>query len=175
LGLVLWLSFVTIGHAQGTRGAYAGGGLGMLSYDGTGGPALSDDRNAYRLLAGYRFSDRYAVEAGFGSTADVSRTFSTFAVRGIAMLPLSRVGLYAGAGYYEATFNKSMPISGDLGAPGFVVDDSEDFEHSQRGVTVVGGIMLDLPRISLRAEYEWLDTDSPLEASSVNLLALFRF
>ena len=165
LGLVLF-SVATVGHSQQMRGAYIGAGISSLSHTqpaDAAGPQISDDTSAFRLLGGYRFNDHYAVDAGFGTTADIKRMFSAVSVRGIALLPVSIIDLFGGVGYYEATFNKSI-LSGAGG-----------FEQTDSGATVIGGLALNLPRVSIRGEYEWLDTDSGRKASSIGVLVLLRF
>ena len=167
VGLVLFCGLANIGHAQQMQGAYVGAGISVVSYAqpaGVASPEVSSDANAFRILGGYRLSDRYAVEAGFGTTADIARTFSAFSVRGIALVPLSTIDLFGGVGYYEAMFNKSARSGADDG-----------FEHTDSGVTVIGGLMFNLPRISIRGEYEWFDTDGEREASSISVLVLLRF
>jgi len=166
-GLVLLCGLATVGDAQEMRGAYVGAGISMLSYAqpaDVARPAVSDDTNAYRVLGGYRFNDRYAVEAGLNTTADIQQTFSAFSVRGIALLPLSAVDLFGGGGYYEATFHKSILSGADDG-----------FEHTDSGATVIGGLVFNLTRISIRGEYEWFDTDGEREASSISMMVLLRF
>ncbi|HEX7080807.1 MAG TPA: hypothetical protein VF329_07325 [Gammaproteobacteria bacterium] len=147
---------------------------------GEGGGALSGDNYSYRLLGGYRFGDRYSVEATRGLMPEIGEKFEIFAVHGIAAMSFSRIGLYGGAGYYEASFDKGIPLqSDDFEIPGIGTADLSgvsDHEHrDDRGVTVIGGVRLDLGRGSLRAEYEWLDTSSAFAASGVNLLFLIRF
>ena len=166
LGLVFLCGLPATGQAQEMQGAYVGAGISLLSYTqpaDLAGPEVSDDANAYRLLGGYRFNDRYAVEAGFGATADIQRTFSAFSVRGIALLPLSNADFFGGVGYYEATFNKSV-LSG-----------ADGLERTDRGAAAIGGFVFNLPRVSVRGEYEWLDTDGEREASSISVLVLLRF
>lgn len=180
-GLVLFCGLTTLAHGQATRGPYAGAGLGRLSYEEAGetaGQVISDDSEAFRVLAGYRFNDRYAVEAGFETTADIKETFSAFTVRGLAIVPLSRVGLYGGLGYYEATFNSSFHIQDDFGdLLGEIGSEPEDFDAGidDRGATVTAGVMFDLRRIGIRGEYAWFDTKSEVRAASVAVLVLLRF
>jgi hypothetical protein len=177
LGLVLLFGLAAPGNAQGTDAPYVGGGLGKASYGGSAGGAEavpSRDGTALRILGGYRFRDRYGVEATFGTTADVQHTFEIFAVRGMAIKRWSRIGVYGGAGYYEASFDASVPQPVDL-----ALEDPSGInifrKHDDSGATVIAGVELNLPRVSLRGEYEWLDTGDALEASSVNALLVFRF
>ena len=166
LGLFLFCGLATLGHAQQMRGAYIGAGVSSLSHTqpaDVAGPELSDDTGAFRLVGGYRFNDHYAVDAGFGTTADIKRTFSAVSVRGVALLPVSIVDLFGGAGYYEATFNKSV-LSG-----------ADGFDQTDSGATLIGGLVFNLPRVSIRGEYEWFDTGGAREASSIGVLVLLRF
>lgn len=180
-GIILLCGPPALAHAQATRGFYAGAGLGRLSYEEaseTSGEPISKDSHPLRLLAGYRFNDRYAVEAGFETTADIERTFSASTVRGLGIVPLSAVSLYGGVGYYEATFNSSLRIQSDFsGLLGEIGNEPEDSDAGidDRGATVTAGVMFDLRRIGVRGEYAWFDTKSEIQATSVAVLVLLRF
>ena len=164
----------------GTSGPYMGFGLGYLDYEQSdAGLSMSDGTTAYRLFGGYRFNENFAVEGGWGTTSDLKdsvvvggNTFSVngdyeiMTVRALGAVPFDMVSLFGGVGFYDADQSVSLSINGaPLGS----------FDGSDSGATVIGGVEFSLNRVSLRAEYEWFDTDSTIDASVLGLGLLFSF
>ena len=184
----LSLGLTQLSHAQEMSGAYMGFALGSLDYeevDADLGIALSDTTSAYRLIGGYRFTDNFAVEAGWGATSDIEDSFSevvpgfgtitvnvkadyeVLTVRALGIVPLTSLSLFGGVGYYDSELNASVSVTG-FGAVG-------EAEGSDSGATLVGGLQYDLDRVSVRGEYEWFDTDSNVEVWDLSVGVLFRF
>ena len=87
-------------------------------------------------------------------------------MRALGIIPFSKVSLFGGAGYYDAEANVSVSVSGFGGGEG---------EASDSGVTLSGGIQLDLKRVSIRGEYEWFDSGDEIDASGIGIGVFFRF
>lgn len=163
-----------------TSGAYMGFGLGYLDYEESeAGFSFSDSTTAYRLLGGYRFSENFAVEGGWGATSDLKDTVSVsgvsvdvkgdyeiMSVRALGTIPLDSVSLFGGVGYYDAELSVTASVAGF----GSISADGND-----SGAALIGGVEFLLNRVSLRAEYEWFDTDSNIDASTLGLGLLFSF
>jgi hypothetical protein len=83
------------------------------------------------------------VEATWGLLPDIGDHFEIFAVHRIAALSFSRVSLYGGAGYYEASFTQGLRLEtdDDFEIPGIGIPDltaASTYEHGDdRGVTVI--------------------------------------
>lgn len=192
----VFISMMTIlsagAHAQDSiqKGGYMGFAVGTLSYEETEqltGLEISDDTSAYRLFGGYQFNENFALEAGWAATGDIKEDFTgTDAVLGdvalsikgdyevlslrlLGIVPLSKVNLFGGVGYYDATLSATGRYEDDFDLFSVSVKDSDG------GATVLGGLQFNLARVGIRAEYEWFDTDSSVEASSISAGVFFRF
>src|SRR5690606_1687193 len=153
-----------------SSGPYLGFGLGYLDYEeNVEGMSLSDSTTAYRIFGGYRFNENFSLEGGWGATSDLKETVSfgglpvditadyeIKTVRLLGTVPFDSVSLFGGIGYYDADLDVSASIAGLGGVSA---------EGSDSGATLVGGVEFALKRVSLRAEYEWFDTDSNVDAS----------
>lgn len=190
LALALSCGLAAVAQAQENDGIYVGVSLGLLSYEEINrdfGVRIADDTAAYRLLGGYQFNDYYAIEVGLGTAGDIEETlfgasasfgeqslrvrgeYEIMTVRGMAMAPVSPMHMYGAAGYYESTLSTSIRYEDDRGVF------ADDFDTTDSGFTVAGGIIFDMDRVSIRGEYEWFDTDDDVEATSLNVSVLFRF
>lgn len=188
--ICLGLSFAVVqgAAAQERGGAYIGFSLGSFSYEeedpDLGVTIVDDSATAYRILGGYRFSENFAVEGGWGKTGDLEETFTEFipgfgnltlnmsgdyevlTVRAVGIVPFENISLIGGVGYYDADLNATISVTG-LGS--FAAEGSDD------GATLVGGIEFNLERIDIRAELEWFDTESSVDASDISVGVLFHF
>lgn len=186
LGLALFFGLMATTQAQEIRGGYVGAAVGAFNFK-SGDFGISDTSGSYRVLGGWQFNSNYAVEAGWGESGDLEETFRGFtptgdiqvdlgasyeiwSVRALTMAAFSSMNIFGGAGYYDATlsmsfaqFENSVEVFRDAA------------ETTDSGATVVGGFQFDLRRITLRGEYEWFDTDGSIDATSLNVVALFRF
>jgi OOP family OmpA-OmpF porin len=181
------LVFAHTAAAQQASGGYMGFALGVLDYEEDEeslGISISDSTSAYRILGGYRFTDNFAVEGGWGATGDIEETFSEvipgfgtltanikgdyeiLTVRALGIVPFDKLSLLGGVGYYDADLTVSASVSG-FGQ--FEVEDSDS------GATLVGGLQFELERLDIRAELEWFDTDSNIDVWDASIGVLFKF
>jgi opacity protein-like surface antigen len=184
--LGLSLAFVEAAAAQDRSGPYMGVSVGSFSYEEDVdelGLGIDDSTNTYRLIGGYRFSESFALEGGWGRTGDIEESFTedfppfgplTFdvgaefevlTVRGLGFIPFERVSLLGGIGYYDAD------IEVTAGVPGF---GSGSEEASEDGATLIGGLEFNLDRVDVRTELEWFDVDDG-EAWDLSVGVLFGF
>ena len=183
--LGLSLAFVQAAAAQDRSGPYVGFSAG--SFDFADDEEIIDgSTSTYRLIGGYRFNDNFGLEGGWGETGDIEESateffppvgnisvnygvdFEVLTVRALGFLPLDRVSLVGGVGYYDADFT----ITATASALGVTASDS--VSDSERGATLVGGLELNLERIDIRGELEWFDIDEA-EAWDFSIGVLFRF
>jgi len=175
-------------HGQEISGPYVGVGAGLLNYEDDGeesGARVSDSAGIYRIVGGYQLNSNYAIEASWGRSTDLKEQFfgvvndeivtldfgveaEVRTLRVLALAPFSGISMFGSLGYYDAdfttTWSLAIPQNPQRGS----------FKTSDSGVMVAGGIQYDWPRIALRAEYEWLDTDD-VDAAALNVIAVFRF
>jgi len=180
---LLCLGFIQVSHAQEAQessGGYMGFAIGSFDYEETyEGLTFADTTSAYRLLAGYRFNDSFALEGGWGTTSDIEDSYTQgnltlnvqadyeiLTLRALGMIPLSKASLFGGVGYYDADLTASATLTG-VG--------QFDLEGSSDGATLVGGVQFEFERVSIRGEYEWFDTDDGIEAWDISLGLLFKF
>jgi hypothetical protein len=180
------LAFAQAAAAQDRDGGYMGFSIGSFSYEeeDLGVMIVDDSASAYRIVGGYRFSDNFALEGGWGKTGDLETSFTEFipgfgnltfdmsgayevlTVRALGIVPFERVSLVGGLGYYDAQLDATVSVTG-LG--------TFDAEDSDNGATLVGGLEFNLERIDIRAELEWFDTDDGIEAWDISVGMLFHF
>ena len=48
-------------------------------------------------------------------------------------------------------------------------------ESSEDGSTALLGLQIDFPKVSIRGEYEWFDTESTVDIWSAGIGLIFRF
>lgn len=180
--------------AQDVSGAYVGATVGNLTYteesDGLVATSDFDDSaSAYRLYAGYRVGRRLALELGYAQSDGVSDTvdmdigevvpvditseFSMTTARALMhfpvnaeRLPFVSLSFFAGAGIYDTDVDSIGSISGDS---------SLAFSSTEDGATALLGVQLDFPKVSVRGEYEWFDTESNVELWTAGIGMIFRF
>jgi hypothetical protein len=191
LALLFCLASASVAQAAADRGGYMGGALGTFSYaePSTDPFAVSDDTTQYQLFGGYRVSDHFALELGWSRTNDIESGFTAnvvglgptrfdvsayydiYALKAIGFLPFDLVSLFGGVGYYSASLNGQVDVSG-FGTVGTVQD------HVNGSNAVLGiqrDFKLDLKSLSIRGEYTWYDFDDNIDASGFTLGVLFRF
>src|SRR5690606_9954616 len=89
-------------------------------------------------------------------------------LRVLALAPFSGLSMFGSVGFYDADFTTTFSLNDRVNPQ------RGAFEQSDSGVTVAGGIQYEWPRIALRGEYEWFDTDD-IDSAALNLIAVFRF
>jgi opacity protein-like surface antigen len=189
-GVLLFLGLGAAVEAQEIRGPYAGLSVGSFTYRDNGenlGAPISDSTSAYRVLGGWQFNSVYAFEAGWGRSGKFKERFDGFdpsvgnvsleisgeyeiaTLRFLAMAPLSNLNIFGGVGYYDAELDVSFRFQSPVEVQTVSGEDSDS------GLTVLGGMQYEFRRFAVRGEYEWFDTDSGVDAYSLNLALIFRF
>lgn len=175
----------TNAYAQLDSGYYLGAAVGQLDFSESGfGFAIGDSTDLSRLYGGFRFDDRWAMEAHYGQsgdlmwresatvpgtgtfTADVSSSWRILEIRGIGHLG----AFYGGLGYWDADVDFDLLLT-DPGNQTVMFA----FEDSDSGYAVILGGEWELRDWALRAEYEYFDTDSGVDLSALSIGAHFRF
>ncbi len=181
--LALLIAGTSTASAQEILPAYLGFSFGAIDYEEiepNTGLVLSDEGGTYRLIGGYRFSQNFAFEGAVGETSGLKENFNLpgadpFAVhahydvvtaRALGMLPLKRISVLGGVGFY----NSERKLSADFDG----LDQFVDTERADSGVTLVGGIQADQKSVTIRAEYQAFDTDSSVDARDLTFTVLFR-
>lgn len=188
--LVVCLGLAGTVQAQEISGGYVGLAAGYFSYEDRFEQVsltLSDNTTAYRFVGGYQLNSVYTIEASWQKTDPIDSSFAArdqagnlitldigtehdiAAVRFLALAPFRGLSMFGGIGYFDMTAETTM----ELGTPDGRFVDVTEADHN--GVTAVGGMQYDWDRIALRGEYEWFDTDGEAEATSINVVMLFRF
>jgi hypothetical protein len=180
--------------AQDVSGAYIGATVGNLTYteqaDGLVTQSDFDDSaSTYRLYGGYRLGKRLALELGYAksdgirdsvdidlgtvTTVDVVSDLSMTTARLLVhfpfnaeRLPFVSLGFFAGLGVYDA----DVASSGGIGGSQLV-----NLDSTSDGSTALLGLQVDFPKISIRGEYEWFDTESSVDLSTTGIGLIFRF
>jgi outer membrane protein with beta-barrel domain len=189
LALLTCLGFAQLAHAQAERGGYMGGSVGIFDYEEAPTVdelAFSDDPWIYHIFGGYQLNEHVAIEAGFGRTGDIEGSFTdifpgftvevdaiydiyTFKVLGI--LPFDAVSLFGAAGYYSASLSGPVEVVnfGQIG----------ELDGHERGATATIGVQkdfgLDLRSMSLRAQLDWYDFGSEIDATGFTIGMVWRF
>ena len=185
LSLTLLVAGASTAGAQEILPAYLGFSFGAIDYeelDPSTGLVLSDAGGTYRLIGGYRFNENFAFEAAWGETSGIKETFDVPAlsstsftidaaydvvtVRTLGMLPLEKMSLLGGIGFY----NSERKLSADFDG----LDQFVDTERADSGATFVGGVQVDLKSVTIRGEIEWFDADRDVEATDITFSVLFR-
>jgi hypothetical protein len=191
LALALCAACSQPAQAQDDRGAYFGGMLGTFDYDENGPEELtvSDSTTAYQIFGGYRVNQYFAAELGIGKTGDIEDTFEDelppfgtftlegeltldiYTLRALGILPLDQLSLFAGVGYFSASFSGSVDLPGCCTIGEF--DDHERGSHAVLGIQ--RDFSLDLRNLSIRGQYEWFDMDSETDTSGFSVGVVMRF
>ena len=143
------------------NGLYLGAGVGQANVDVDAGALEVDgDDTGYKLIAGFRPLDFFAVELNyidFGSVEDSGLSVDADAISAYAVgfLPVGPVDLFAKAGVADANASLDSPI-------GRFETDGTKFAY---GV----GVQLRFLSLSARLEYEEFDVD---DVENLNMLTL---
>jgi hypothetical protein len=164
--LVLALATGTAHAAD--NGFYLGGGFIQSEIDGFEANTFDFDDTGWKLIAGFRPLDNFAVEAeymdlgsesvdlgGFGTAEAEANTAAVF---GVLLMPLAPIDLYAKAGV--ALWNVEGGIAG-IGGASFE-DDGTEFAYG-------AGIQARFGSFGVRGEYEAFDVE---DSDGVNLYSL---
>jgi len=179
---------------QDVSGAYLGATVGNLTYteeaDGLVSQSNFDDSSStYRLYGGYRLGKRLALELGYSRSdgvadtidmnvdgvipVDVSSDFAMTTARalvhfpiGAERLPFVSLSLFAGLGIYNADSDWSGSVDGNQLVA---------FSGTEDGSTALLGLQVDFPKVSVRGEYEWFDTEASVELWTAGIGVIFRF
>jgi hypothetical protein len=175
--------------AQPLTGGFVGFGIGSFDHkesDGAGNTIVSGSTTKWQGLGGYEFNDHFAVEGSWGKTGTVKGAFTqsflgsgtvtvnvlekyeTYTLRAVGMLPLKKLKLLGGAGYYNSRLSVTLRIEG---TPGELSDNST----VDNGAMLLGGVQVDLERFSIRAEYDWFHTPRDVESSEATVNVIFKF
>ncbi len=76
------------------------------------------------------------------------------------------LSIFAGAGIYDADLKSEGNVAGLS---------TGTIESTEDGSTALLGVQIDFPKVSIRAEYEWFDTESTLDIWSAGVGLIFRF
>lgn len=180
--------------AQDVSGAYLGATVGNLTYtekaDGLVNTSdFNDSSSTYRLYGGYRLGRRLALELGYASSDGVSDTvdvdlggvvpvditsdFTMTTARALMHFPINAerlpfvsLSFFVGAGVYDANVDSTSSASGQQ---------TLAFSSTEDGSTALLGMQLDFPKVSVRGEYEWFDTESNVELWTAGVGVIFRF
>ena len=179
--------------AQDVSGAYIGATVGNLTYtekaDGLVSTSDFDDNGStYRLYGGYRLGRRLALELGYAKSdgitdtvdldiggvvpVDITSDFSITTARALMhfpvnaeRLPFVSLSFFLGAGVYDT----NVDSTGTAGQQNLAFSSNED------GSTALLGLQVDFPKVSVRGEYEWFDTESNVDLWTAGVGFIFRF
>ena len=185
------LSAATSAQAQddNSRGFYVGGGWGQFNvqvddFDDTDDAIarIDDDDHAWKLFAGYRFNQNFAIEAAYidfggpddrfsasGSSGDYRVELNGLAPYLIGTLPIGPVELFGKVGYYFYDVDLRADLD-DLGG--------DVFQSNSSGEDLLYGFgvgMTFVERLNARLEYEKIDADEIADADAMWLSASWRF
>jgi opacity protein-like surface antigen len=160
--------------AEVVEGFYAGAGLSQsrFSDDEFDFDALDDEDNTWKLVAGYRFADHFALEGSYIDFGEAAAPFGLglnpvaaeakgFAVQAIGMLPVPYVDLFAKVGIARMD---AEGVSGDVRLD----DETTEFAYG-------AGAQWRWNNLALRAEYEKFDTDVIGNLDLISLGATYTF
>lgn len=156
---ILLVSFVGLlaNSAALAEGFYAGAGFGITQIeDEEQGVSFKDSPFGWRLLAGYDFTESYAIEGSYVNSGEaeddvqgtnVKAELSAFVVSLVGLIPVSdNSRLFGKLGYYSG--------EEEVTAFGVTIDDDDS------GLTVGAGLRYDMGNnFVVRGDFDWFDTD----------------
>ncbi|MGA8260149.1 MAG: outer membrane beta-barrel protein [Arenicellales bacterium] len=156
-------------HAE-VPNVYVGAGAGEANFDDQvqvkdiGKVKLSDKETAYKLYAGYRATENFAIEGGYrnfgkAKTGPFSAETDGWDVEGVGLLPIGPVDLFAKGG---------VIFWDTRGGGGFPDQNDHDLTYGLGGQLNLGGLWL-------RLESEWFDISYPKDIQMVSASVGFRF
>ena len=125
----------------------------------------------------------YAQSDGASDTVDlnvngvipveVANDFSMTSARAILHFPINAerlpfvsLSVFTGLGVYDADVESTGIVNGQQLVA---------FDQTEDGSTALLGVQLDFPKISIRGEYEWFDTESNIDLWTAGVGLIFRF
>ncbi len=159
----LWIAMVLVlgtGAASAAdNGFYLGGGFVQSEIGGFESDQFDFDDSGWKIIAGFRPLDMFAVEAEYmdlgsesvslGALGTASADVTTAAAFGVLLLPLAPIDLYAKAGI--AMWNVDGGVSGAIGNFSFD-DDGTEFAYG-------AGVQARFGSFGIRGEYEAFDVE----------------
>jgi len=181
-------------YSQDVSGAYLGATVGNLTYteqaDGlVSSSDFEDSASTYRLYGGYRLGSRLALELGYAQSdgisdtvdldiggiipVDVTNDFTMTTARALMHFPINAerlpfvsLSVFAGLGVYDADVEATGRVNGQQLVA---------FDSTEDGSTALLGVQIDFPKVSIRGEYEWFDTESSVDLWTAGVGLIFRF
>ena len=150
------LLLTAFAHAE--EGFYVGAGVGLTQIeDDEAGLSFDDSAIGWRVLAGYQFTDHFAIEGGYFDSGeaedsilgfDVDIELTGFTVFGVGIIPLNDAWeLFGKAGYYDGEAEASVL--------GVSVDDDES------GLVLGVGARYNFGNnVAVRGDFDWFDTEA---------------
>ncbi len=139
------------------EGFYAGAGIGITQIeDSEDGESFKDNPFGWRLLAGYDFSESFAIEGSYVNSGeaedtiqgiDVKAELSAFTFSVVGLIPMNeQTRLFGKLGYYDG--------EEEVTAFGITVDEDAD------GLTAGFGFRYETQSaFTIRGDIDWFDTD----------------
>lgn len=186
---------IPVAHARDGRrqGPYVGVSAGLMHYKASNEPTgftFSDTAPAYGLFGGYQLNRYFALEGAWlksnrlkDTASGVDSTLGAYTLDTkasdriiygdvLGFLPLTRISLFAGVGYYQS----HTKLSGNLttpaiGSAGFHLTDTAN----DNGAMIKAGVEYDLARLGVRAQYTWFNTPNDVTKEVASVKAFFRF
>jgi hypothetical protein len=171
--------------AQLDSGYYLGAAVGQMDYTDSGfSQSIDDSTDIFRLYGGFRFDDTWAMEAHYGQsgdlawfesitvpgsgsfTADVTSDWRILQVRGIGHFR----AFYGGIGYWDADVDlRAVVTDPDNNTTDVAISDSDE------GYAVIVGGEWEFRDWAIRAEYEYFNTNSGVDLSTLSFGGHFKF
>jgi opacity protein-like surface antigen len=193
--VVIALALATSPSFAQEMGIYVGVVAASFDYDEDPQPgpfgAISDTTSSWKLYGGFEINEHLAVEISYGATSDLESTasgsdsflgnftstqslnFKTTAAKAMGLLPLERVVLLGGIGYFDteldfdarltATCCGTFSATGATGDNGLVAALGAEWRFGRFGTG-----------IDVRLEYEWFDLEDA-DTSAVGIGVGYRF
>jgi OOP family OmpA-OmpF porin len=155
-------------------GFYAGASISQARFDDDEFEfdALDDEDDTWKVVAGYRFNDKFALEGSYIDFGEAAAPFGLglnpvaaeakgIAVQAVGMLPVPYVDLFAKVGVAR------MDAEG-TGGDTAIDDQTTEFAYG-------AGAQWRWKNLALRAEYEKFDTDAIGDLDLISLGATYTF
>jgi OOP family OmpA-OmpF porin len=174
LACLLALGCGTLAAEELRSGFYVGAGIAQARFDDDEFDfgAIDDEEDTWKLVGGYRFNERFAIEGSyldFGEAAapsglglnPVAAEAKAFAVQAVGIVPVPFIDLYAKAGLAR--------MDGEARGGNVLAEDkTTEF-------TFGAGAQWRWKNLALRAEYEKFDTDVIGDLDLISLGATYTF
>lgn len=139
------------------EGFYGGAGFGLTQIEDEGpGFSYEDNPFGWRILAGYDFNDKFAIEGSYVNSGEaeddilggnVKSELSAFTVSIIGLIAVSdSASIFGKLGFYTG--------EQEIKLQGATLDEDED------GLTAGAGVRFDMGNnFVIRGDFDWYDTD----------------